>query len=657
MLNTATSYDNPFYHENVYGHALELLTRNRAKASSGAEISIHLDIGCGYGRIAEPLEKALGVKYIGVDLEATGLESLRSRGFETQVLDLAAADALPSALARIIAGRNVASISMLDTLEHLSNGDEVLTCLHNVASQFGALVILSVPNVTHRDIGFKLAFGDFDYTVDGLLDYTHVRLFSAPFLERVVRHAGLHRIDEQNVRRTYSDQFFPSTHPALAQSTSLHRLLKALRERSEPHDDVNQFVWACVAGPEISTVPFVEETAPRRPFLSIVTRTQGKRLQSLVEAFTCLAGQSNIDFEVLVVGHRLSFDRQKAVERVLEDNPEWLRERTRLILVDKGNRTHPLNVGFEAALGDYISILDDDDTPMAHWVETFKTLASDNPGRLLRASVVRQDVVKVDIGRRDGVRAVGPMETMYPSSFDFLDHLRQNNTPPISVAFPRGAFHNFKIHFDEALTTTEDWDYIMRVATVTDVACSSAITSIYHWWTNEHSSRTDHPTHEWVVNHQRIFQKMDEDLVLFPKGTPYTIRKLLDERDRLARECDGLRSESDLLRNQNDRLRIECEEFRTRIDQSQAEVQEAARLRSESRDWAKRLQLMELLSSTSWWVSSPLRLFGRVRGRPIARSSCKEMHGAQLDEAIQRVYRSRSWSLTKPIRGLVFWRD
>jgi len=624
MLNTATSYDNAFFHNNVYGHALDLLTRHRALPNNANSEPIHLDIGCGYGRIAEPLVEKLGVTYVGVDADAEALASLRERGFETHQLDLGLSDSLLDALRRIVAGRAVVSITMLDTLEHLSNGDAVLDCIRSLAGEHHALTVISVPNMTHRDIGFKLAFGGFDYTADGLLDHTHVRLFSAPFLERVLKHAGLHRIDEHNVRMTRSDQHFPSTHPALAPSTSLHRLLRTLRTRAEPNDDVNQFVWLCVSGPKIEATPFLTETTRPRPFLSIVTRTQGKRLQSLVEVFTCLAGQSVIDFEVLVIGHRLSNSSQLAVERVLEDNPEWLRERTRLILVDKGNRTHPLNVGFGAAQGDYIAILDDDDTPMAHWVETFKTMAEENPGCLLRASVVRQDVVNTRVLGSVGVRAVGSMHTIYPSSFDFLDHLRHNQTPPISVAFPRGAFHDLNIKFDEELTTTEDWDYIMRVATITDTVSSSAITSIYHWWVSDQSSRTDHPTHEWVTNHQRIFQKMDEDMVLFPKGTPYAIRALLDERDDLRKQIAQLQGNE----RPHDVLAAE----------------------------AKRMHLIELLRSTSWRVAAPLRVAGMIKGRAITLTDCHRMDPSQLDEAIRGIYASTSWKITAPVRKAAFWR-
>ncbi len=621
MLNSAASYDNAFSHDNVYGHALELLTRYRTKPLDSVRGQIHLDLGCGYGRIAEPLTAALGLRYVGVDCDTVALASLCERGFETHELDFNASDRLLDALRAIVGNRVIASISMLDTLEHLSDGDAVLGCLQALANEHCTLTVLSVPNVVHRDIGFKLAFGRFSYTPAGLLDHTHLRLFSADYLEAVLKYAGFYRIDRFDVRVSVSDQHFPVTHPALNRSTSLHRFLRTLRAQAEPNDDVNQLVWLCVCGPKIAEKPFVTTTDHSRPFLSIITRTQGKRAQSLVEVFTCLAGQSVIDFEVLVMGHLLSHSGQLLVERIIEDNPAWLRARTRLILVDKGNRTHPLNVGFGAARGEYISILDDDDTVMAHWVETFKGLAKEKPGRLLRATVVRQNVVNTTVLGKVGVRAVGTLEKAYPSEFDFLEQLRDNHTPVIGVAFPRGAFHDLNIRFDEELTTAEDWDYMMRVATITDTASSPKITSVYHWWVSDQSSRSDHPRHEWVTNHQRILQKLDRDLVLFPQGTTSAIRSLLDERDHLRAQ---LRS------NNGDEPR-----------------------REDAEQSLKRAQLTRLLCSNSWRLTTPLRLLDRLKARrTISLANSQLLTSSQLEEAIRQVYGSTSWKVTAPLRKL-----
>jgi glycosyltransferase involved in cell wall biosynthesis len=407
-------------------------------------------------------------------------------------------------------------------------------------------------------------------------------------------------------------------------------LLRSLRSQADPNDDVNQFVWICVCGPKIAAVPFVTNTTQERPFLSIVTRTQGKRAQSLVEVFTSLAGQSLIDFEVLVVGHQLAHPQQLIVERIIEDNPDWLRERTRLILVDKGNRTHPLNVGFAAARGDYIAILDDDDIPMAHWVETFKTMAEENPGRLLRTSVVRQDIVNTTVLGKEGIRAVGPFEKTYPSKFDFFEQLRGNYTPPISVAFPRGVFHDLNNKFDEELSTTEDWDYIMRVATIADIVSSPKITAIYHWWVSDHSSRTEHPTHEWQINRQRILQKMDQNMVLFPQGTPHQIRSLLDERDHLRNRLAHQNGES--------RPALENQNFGG-SGQDLAAGEEA-----------KRAKLRNLLNSKSWLVSAPVRALGGNGERGISIANSQGLASSEVDQAIVKVYSSASWELTAPFR-------
>lgn len=621
MLNAAASYDNAFSHDNVYGHALELLTRYQTKPLGSVPERIHLDLGCGYGRIAEPLTAALGLRYVGVDADAVALTSLRGRGFETHELVLNASDHLLDDLRAVVGNRVIASISMLDTLEHLSDGDAVLGCLRAIASEHCALTVLSVPSVVHRDIGFKLAFGSFTYTPAGLLDHTHLRLFSADFLAAVLKYAGFYRIDRFDVRVSVSDQHFPVTHPALNRSTTLHRFLRTLRTQAEPNDDVNQFVWLCACGPKIAEKPFVPTTDQSRPFLSIVTRTQGKRAPSLVEMFTSLAGQSLIDFEVLVMGHLLSHSQQLLVERIIEDNPAWLRARTRLILVDKGNRTHPLNVGFGAARGDYISILDDDDIVMAHWVETFKALAKEKPGCLLRATVVRQNVVNTTVLGKAGVRAVGTLEKAYPSEFDFLEQLRDNHTPVIGVAFPRGAFHDLHIRFDEELTTAEDWDYMMRVATITDTASSPKITSVYHWWVSDQSSRSDHPRHEWLINRQRILHKLDQDLVLFPPGTTFAIRSLLDERDNLRAQ---LRS------NHGDELGRENAE------------------RS-----LKYAQLVQLWCSNSWRLTAPIRLLARLKtGQAISIANAQLLTSSQIEEVIGQIYGSTSWKVTAPLRKL-----
>jgi GT2 family glycosyltransferase len=606
-------YDNPFYYNNVYGHVLALLREHKV---DGAERGIHLDLGCGFGRIAEPLTADLGVTYVGADADGDGLESLRTRGFEAHTIHLGEEEPTYEALLQIVGSRHVVAISMLDVLEHLVDGDAVLRAIGRLAIKTSALVVVSVPNITHSDIGLKLAFGRWDYTETGLLDHTHVRLFSADVLGRMLSAAGLYTVASNDVRVIESDQHFPSDHPALARSTQLHAYLIGLRQSADGNADVNQFVRLCTAGPPALARSYLrpQDDAPV-PFLSIIVRTQGRRPHTLVEALTALAGQTDTDFEVIVIGHRLQSDAQKVVERIIDDSPKWLRLKCRLLLVDAGNRTRPLNEGFAAARGHYIAILDDDDLPFGHWVEEFRSLAEQLPGRMLRAVAVRQDVCNVTIDGRLGLRAIGTLEKIYPSEFDYLAHLRVNRSPPVSVAFPRGVFQDLGVIFDESLTTTEDWDYILRVAALVGVASSTQITAIYRWWREAESSRSVHSQAEWDRNHTRILQKTDEVPIVFPTGTASRIRFLLDQYDGGTPDDTGTALAPDRLR---------------------------------------RLQeVVAILTSTSWRIAGPLRFFSRLLGKPAPDYSyIWHCDAVRLQQTATALRQSNSWRITAPLRLL-----
>lgn len=620
MMNADDGYDSPVYYNNVYGHTLALLEQYRDivpvddEQPVGQTDGVHLDLGCGFGRIAEFVTDRLNRKYIGIDGALVGLHSLKARGFEAHQLFFGDYKETLSGLRTILASRRIASLSMIDVLEHLPNGDEILRVIRELIQDTNAPAVLSVPNVAHRDIGFKLALGQWDYTRTGLLDHTHVRLFSEASFVRTLQAAGLQWVDSNDVNATRSDQYFPPTHPGLAEGTTLHQLLVSLRAGVDDKCTTNQLIKLVVAGPRTAVRSYAEDEvrAPKRPFLSIITRTQGKRLHCLVEVLTSLAAQKDKDFEVLIVGHKLAAEQQKAVERVIEDCPAWLRSATRLVLVDDGNRTRPLNRGFEEAKGAYISILDDDDMPMGHWVSTFRTLAERAPGTVLRAIAARQDVQTVTIRGQRGVRAVGGL-VPYPMHFDILHHLVANQTPPIALAFPRGVFHDLNMRFDETLTTTEDWDFLLRAAIVVGVSAEEKITSVYRWWTGrDESSRTDHDQREWDENYNTIRRKIDKLPIVLPAGAAPQLREL-----------------------------------RTLFDVGPA----VSSVPNEKAIYLK--EIVRILTSRSWRYSAIMRLPRILRGRKDPRiEDCLDMTDSQLVQLLSRLQRSSSWKRTAVFRRL-----
>jgi 2-polyprenyl-3-methyl-5-hydroxy-6-metoxy-1,4-benzoquinol methylase len=628
-----TDYDNQYYPNNVYGHVVELVS-DRVKYLKDSP-GVHLDLGCGYGRMAEPLAHSTGLTYIGLDLDTPSIESLVSRGMEAYTCDLRLpADALKNDIKSRLAGRVVTSISLIDVLEHIAEPATLLQVVRELLIESNAFFVVSVPNIAHRDVGFKLALGRYDIRATGILDYTHFHGFTETGLHKFLAQHGLHIIERKDVVLELSDQAFPQNHPALSGTALLGSYLREMRDSVDRAATINQLVATCLAGPVEKPAHLITEEAieKKAPFLSIITRTQGRRPATLRDVLLSLAAQTCDDFELIVVGHKLDSTSRLLVERLIDDTPQYLRDRIRLMLVDRGNRTAPLNDGFEVATGRYVAILDDDDLPMAHWVETFKNLAKDAPGCVLRAVAVKQecDEVTTSFALAAAPRAIGGFAKEYPSSFNWLEHLRVNQTPPIALAFPRTAFADLNIRFDEALTTTEDWDFLMRTVAVCGAASSPAITCIYRWWKGAESSRSVHSQEEWRSNHNRIFEKIDGSATLIPAGVTRQIRALMDHNDRLSHVVSELSS----------RL------------STQYLPKDIAELLPE--DAGPRAELQALLRSRSWRASAPLREIKRLlRGLPRNRIDVAMMSPTQVTEAVRNIRASSSWRLAQSVSRIV----
>jgi cyclopropane fatty-acyl-phospholipid synthase-like methyltransferase len=103
-------YDNPYFSNNVYGHVRTLLEQVGVRRGE-----VHLDFGCGFGRIAEALRTELGLTYLGFDEDARSVASLKERGFEASLIDLRDIEGAREVVATALQGRPVASLSIIDS--------------------------------------------------------------------------------------------------------------------------------------------------------------------------------------------------------------------------------------------------------------------------------------------------------------------------------------------------------------------------------------------------------------------------------------------------------------------------------------------------------------------------------------------------------------
>jgi 2-polyprenyl-3-methyl-5-hydroxy-6-metoxy-1,4-benzoquinol methylase len=152
----------------------------RLLALAGAP-SFVLDVGCSTGYLARGLVER-GASVIGVEADPTAAAEARAVCENVLVGDVETME-LPfpaGSFDLVLCG---------DLLEHLRDPQAFLTRVRPLLRREGRLV-LTTPNVANWALRLGLLFGRWTYTDRGLLDRTHVHLFTRRTLEEALEAAG-----------------------------------------------------------------------------------------------------------------------------------------------------------------------------------------------------------------------------------------------------------------------------------------------------------------------------------------------------------------------------------------------------------------------------------------------------------------------------------
>ena len=192
---------------------------------------------------AEPLRDR-GFEYVGLDVDKSSLDGLRDRRFETHKVDLGVTPArLAKKLREIVGDRTVVAILALDVLEHVIEPRSVVETLAAIAeSQAACSLLISIPNITHRDITTRLMLGHWDMTPVGLLDDTHLRFFSPDGLDRLFAGTGWRQVDSLDTTAEYTEQFTMLRTPAVQPGAPIGDFFRRIRAQAAPHATTYQYV-------------------------------------------------------------------------------------------------------------------------------------------------------------------------------------------------------------------------------------------------------------------------------------------------------------------------------------------------------------------------------------------------------------------------------
>jgi len=333
------------------------------------------------------------------------------------------------------------------------------------------------------------------------------------------------------------------------------------------------------------------------PLLSVLMRTQHRRPATLEEALLSLAAQSCDDFELLLLAHDVSEDGIRELQALVDAYPPSFVDRVRIVPVHGGGRARPLNVGIREALGRYIVILDDDDVALSHWVAEFQKAAALHPTGVLRGLVAQQEVAPVLWhGTTPGYDVVGRPRCPWQQTFDVIEHFTENHSPTGGWAVPRHVFRERSLQFDESLPVLEDWDVLMQAVLTIGVSSIDQIIVLARLWRTGDSSTLLRSEVEWHRARSVVLARLDADSLALPPGSATRLHIMgFQAQEATTRIAD---------------LTDELSAARSELQQS-----EAARRDTEEQLLGERRKIAEIWSSRSWKLSKPLRGVGRLSRR------------------------------------------
>ncbi len=141
-----------------------------------------LEVGCGDGKFGSELVRA-GNRVVGVDRRPN---VPRDAGYD-HIVQADLEKELSSALEN--SDRQFDRIAVLDVLEHLQDPGKLLDDCKSLLAGRGKL-IASVPNAVNLTVRLMVLFGIFRYSDRGILDWSHVRFFTARTIRDLFERHG-----------------------------------------------------------------------------------------------------------------------------------------------------------------------------------------------------------------------------------------------------------------------------------------------------------------------------------------------------------------------------------------------------------------------------------------------------------------------------------
>jgi len=353
--------------------------------------------------------------------------------------------------------------------------------------------------------------------------------------------------------------------------------------------------------------------------VSVIVRTKD-RTDCLSKAIKSVADQSFPNIELVVVN-----DGGENIADILADNKKGaIRELKYLNFEKNQGRVNAANAGLQAAKGDFLIFLDDDDWFGNTHIEGLANSLSDEQ----EVSIVYSSVTCVELIDDKWVE-----HSIFDYPFDPVRLLVENYIPIHSALFSRSIL-DAGCRFDTEFDRLEDWDFWLQASAVSDFKHVKQNTAFYR-----KSQDSGFGVKQDQVEDNRfrmaIYRKWsgrwnDESLLsLMDRARSYPELEHLSELcSQRAEHIDGYKRELKRLTADYDTARQGFEEAR------QGYNLEIKRLNGELNN-----------------AHDKIRHYAQLTSTLEQRLTTQEQYRHRLADELELVYGSRSWKLTMPLRA------
>ena len=237
-----------------------------------------------------------------------------------------------------------------------------------------APLVLSVPNVIHKDIALKLLGGRWDVT-EAPFDHTHVEGYSNLRLARLMTAIGWRETAMKDWLLETSDQHFPKNLPTIDHTLPIGNFLREFIAQANPQFLVNQFVRLYKTSKPQPIPLLVDRNQSVGPLFSILI-VKGFSERILQSNNRLLTQQSFPDFQLILV--RLSHLGTEPNADWAHSLPPLLRKKAIFLEGVGSNRATALNSALEHVTGQHVIVLPEGDSVSANWLALLQNSEQNN---------------------------------------------------------------------------------------------------------------------------------------------------------------------------------------------------------------------------------------------------------------------------------------